>query len=268
MNEQDIETLRTSREQRELKKIANKLAATDRKDEIGLLLQFMNSQDFLSRLDTPEDYENTYSKLRLASIINVLMKNPSESAYHAILQLINANIFLGNLLRIQILIHALSVTRPLAPQAVDYLNKVSAAESPLVYDVIKTLCVNQSKPAIQMLEEKFSQLQLPDNNQKITWLRDLILPRRNDEPLLDCCERLLNHPMPDDFKIELVEVLFDYKPDDWYVGCRKPEPPPREEASAKALEILQRIGQLALKSLKLKPEQRKQVKAVLDSSSS
>ena len=59
MNEQDIETLRTSREQRELNKLANKLAASDRQDEIGLLLQLLNNQDFLSRLDTPEDYENT-----------------------------------------------------------------------------------------------------------------------------------------------------------------------------------------------------------------
>lgn len=265
MNEQEIKILKTSRDQRELKKLANKLAASDRKEEIGLLLQFMNNQEFLSRLDTPEDYQNIYSKLRLASIINVLMKNPGEPAYHAIIHLIKAGDFVRNILRIQLLIHALSATRPLVPQAVDYLNKVSIAESPLVYDVIKTLCINQSKPAMQMLEEKIIQLQLPDNDQKITWLRDLFLPRRNDEALLDCCEKILHHSNNAHFKTELVDVLFDYKPDAWYVGCRRPKPPPREDASGEARKILTRIGEFAFTDLNLTPEQRKQVKDVLGS---
>ena len=101
MNEQDIEILKTSTEPRELKKLANKLAASDNREELRVLLQFLDDPDFLGRLDAPEDYEMSYSGLRLASVINVLMKNRAELAGQAIVYLINAGHFCGHLLRIQ-----------------------------------------------------------------------------------------------------------------------------------------------------------------------
>ena len=264
MNEQDIEILKTSAEPRELKKLANELAANDGREELRILLQFLDNPDFLGRLDAPEDYEMSYSSLRLASVINVLMKNPAELASLAIVRLINASNFCGHLLRIQLLINALSVVRPLPPQAVDYLNQLSVAESPLVFDVVQSLTINQSEPAMQLLEQKFAHLQLLDNFQKISWMRQLFLPRRNDEAILDSCEKLINLPLGDEFKSELVDVLFDYRPDDWYVGCDQPKPPPREAASVGARETLQRIGKLALATVTLKPEQREKVEHVLE----
>lgn len=264
MNEQDIEVLKTSKDQRVLKKIANKLAASELKDDIGFLVQLLNNSDFLGRLDTPEDYEMTYASLRLASTINVLMSNSAEAAPHALLYLTSASNFLGNILRIQLLVHAFAVIRPLPKRAVDYLNTYSTPESPLTYDVVECLCENQSQPAMQLLEQKFVHLQLPDNYQKVSWMRQQILPRRNDERLLECCENLVSGSLPNNLKVELVDVLFDYKPEEWYVGCDKPKPPARELTSGNAKQILQRIAQTANAVLDLTPDQREQIQSVID----
>lgn len=264
MNERDLEVLNSSTEPRELKKLANKLAASDDKQELGALLKFLDNPDFLGRLDSAENYTMPYSSLRLASVINMLMKNPAELADKAILHLINAGNFGGNVQRMQLLIFALSVVRPLPPQAINYLTQVGSAESPLLFDVVESLCINQSEPAMQLLVQKFSQLQLPEELQKITWLRQVILPRRNDTALLLSCEQLIGQPMGDEFKSELVDVLFDYKPDDWYMGCNQPKPPPRQMASVGAREVLRRIGAWAITNEMLEPEQREKVTEVLE----
>jgi hypothetical protein len=57
----------------------------------------------------------------------------------------------------------------------------------------------------------------------------------------------------------LVEVLFDYRPDEWYRSEMPPVPPPRELVSEKARAVLRRIGEYALQNLELTFTQRKAV---------
>ena len=120
----------------------------------------------------------------------------------------------------------------------------------LAHDVVSALCVNQGDPALALLERKFAD---PghDDDSKIYWMRNDVLPRRNDAPLLLCCERMVTRSLPADLRPALVEALFDYQPSKWYRGDDPPKPPPRANASPGARKVLERIGKYALKNLKL-----------------
>jgi hypothetical protein len=132
------------------------------------------------------------------------------------------------------------------------------------YDVIEieALCENGSGPALELLERK-----LGDPRQKrtkrVVWMRKFILPRRNEEPLLLSCERMVTKTLPEDLRPELVEVLFDYRPDEWYRSEMPPVPPPRAKASVASRKVLERIGRYALEKLRLTPAQATAVKAGL-----
>lgn len=96
-------------------------------------------------------------------------------------------------------------------------------------------------------------------------MQDPILVHRNDVPALRLCDSLLRGALEIGLSASLVEALFDYKPDAWYLECEPPAPPPRSAASQEARELLRRIGDYALASVELEPEQRSVVRDVLES---
>jgi hypothetical protein len=127
---------------------------------------------------------------------------------------------------------------------------MSEPKDPLFPDVVAALCVNQSDPALALLERKLADPS-HDARLKVFLMRKYILPRRNEEPLLLACERMVTKSLPADLRPALVEALFDYRPEEWYRGDDPPKPPPRSEASPGARKVLDRIGRYALKNLKL-----------------
>jgi hypothetical protein len=129
------------------------------------------------------------------------------------------------------------------------------------FDVAEALYVNQTPPALALLERKLADPQQPES-ESLAWMRQLLLPRRNDEPLLASCERLLKGPLPEKLKGLLVAALFDYRAD-WYVGDDPPRPPAREAASGRARELMRQIGNDALKKSWLDSEEKAVVRKVL-----
>ena len=244
------ETLRTSRDRRELKNAAVLLASSDVSADHEVLGRYLASGEFLGRLDGPEEYAGSTASLRLSRVMETLEENRRPSTDGVLLGLIGAPSFQGHVLRMILLVRALREVRPSPPEAVRYWDGKSAPGSPLAQDVVEALCVNQSDPALALLERKFSD---PGHasNLKVFWMRELILPRRNDLPLLSCCERMVTHSLPPDLRPALVEALFDYQPSKWYRGDDPPKPPPRSGASAASRNVLERIGRYALKNLKL-----------------
>jgi hypothetical protein len=95
------------------------------------------------------------------------------------------------------------------------------------------------------------------------WMRKLILPRRNDLPLLLACERMVAKSMPPDLRPALVEALFDYRPSKWYRGDDPPKPPPRSGISDASRKVLERIGRYALANLKMTNGQSAVIRAAL-----
>ncbi|MHB1011544.1 MAG: hypothetical protein ACYC37_01340, partial [Desulfobacteria bacterium] len=209
--------LATSRDRRELKNAAVLLASSDAPADLEVLGRFLASGEFLGRLDGPEEYQGSTSSLRLSRVMETLEENRTPSADAVLLGLIGAPSFQGHVLRMILLVRALAVVRPSPPEAVRYWVGKSAPGSPLAQDVVEALCVNQSEPALELLERIFADPG-PASTLKVFWMRKLILPRRNDLPLLISCERMVTGSLPADLRPALVEALFDYQPSKWSRG--------------------------------------------------
>lgn len=254
---QDLETLDRSRDARAVKRAAVAFAASPAAEDHVTLSQRLVTKDFLERLDSPKSYEGTVGRLRLGRVMKTLMDNGrvAPSAHQTLVLLLGAPAFQSHVLRMQLSVRSLAVVRPSPPAAIQYWDRLSGPASPIAYDVIEALCVNQSVPAMQLLEAKIAS-PAHDRFEKQSWMREVILPRRNDEPLLACCGRLVTRTMPPDLRADLVEALFHYKPANWYIECEPPRPPPLLAASARAKEMFVAIARFALAQVALNPGQR------------
>jgi hypothetical protein len=257
-----VRTLKNSRDRRELKNAAVLLAASRSPEDHRVLGKFLRTADFLGRLDSPKEYAGSYRDLRLGRIVQTLADNRCPSADEVLLSLVDSGDFQGHVLRIQLLLRALVVVRPSPLQVIAYWDRLSDPQSPIAGDVIEALCINQSPPALDLLERKFADPSL-DRDNGILWMREFILVRRNDEPLLLCCERMLTKSLPADLRPALVEALFDYQPEAWFRVDDPPKPPPRANASPGARKALERIGRYALKNMKLTKIQERAVRNAL-----
>jgi hypothetical protein len=254
--------LKDSRDGRELKNAAISLAAGSSPEDHRLLLRYLSAADFLGRLDSPESYTRTYRDLRLGRVVQTLAENRCSSADEVLLGLIESADYQAHVLRMQLLLRALAAVRPSPPSAVAYWDRLSDPQSPIAGDVIEALVENQSEPALDLLERKFSD-PAQDRENRILWMREFLLVRRNDEPLLSCCERMVTKSLPADLRPPLVEALFDYRPEAWFRVDDPPKPPPRAKASRGARKVLERIGRFALKNLKLTKAQERAVRNAL-----
>jgi hypothetical protein len=257
-----VQVLVNSKVPRELKNAAAVLAASKSPDDHDDLFRFLSSGEFLSRLDSDEAYQGNASGVRLSYVIDAITRNGFESAQRVLVRLTMAPEYDAQVLRMILLVSALAQVRPSPPEAVKYWADKSMPESPLASDVVEAICINQSDPALSLLEKTFAD---PghDASLKVFWMRKHILSRRNDEPLVACCERMLYGSLPADLRPAMVETLFDYRPASWYRGCDPPKPPPRLLASEKVKELLKRIGEDALHTIPLSEEQKIGVRAGL-----
>ena len=260
---EDREALQSSTDAREIKRAAMGLAKSRLSSDHQLLAGHLATASLVMRLDPPGSATGSYQHLRLARVMRGLMENSQPSAQEAILRLTDAEVFNDSFPRIQILIRALTVLRPSPPPASQYWDKYSKPGSPVAYDVIEALCINQSLPALALLENKCTDPRFTPNEKQI-WMRESMLVRRYDEPLIGSCERILHGPMEITLKDLLVEVLFDYRPEEWFIECAPPKPPELAVASDPAREVLFRIGEYALASLELPERLRLRVNSTVD----
>ena len=258
MADRDRDVLRESVDGREIKKSAVALAAGPSPEDHRLLLRYLSSVEFLGRLDPPEHYDAGFRDLRLGRVLETLADNRCPSADEVLLGLIGSADFQGDVFRKQLLLRALAAVRPSPPPAVAYWDRLSGPDSAITWDVIEALVENQSDPALELLERKFADPS-HDRDNRILWMREFLLVRRNDLPLLLSCERMMTSSLPEEMKSELVDVLFDYKPDEWFMPEAPPVPPPRERISEEAGEVLRRIGEYALQNLTLAVSQRRAI---------
>ena len=204
-----------------------------------------------------------YTNLRVGQVVNTLAENRRPATDKVLISLIEAKDYQANFLRIQILIHALAAIRPSPPAAIIYWDKMSVAGSLVTFDVIEALVANQSPPAMGLFEKKLADPK-HETDDKAAWMRQIVLPKRNDEPLLNSCERVLKgNGLSPEVQVYVVEGLFDYKPDEWYRGCDPLKPPVRSLASRPAKDTMIRIGEYALASVKLPGDLRLKVEAAL-----
>ncbi|HET9959409.1 MAG TPA: hypothetical protein VFQ61_33190 [Polyangiaceae bacterium] len=225
-------------------------------DELLLSLQ---SLEFLERLDSPAEYQMASKyRLRVTQILEALARNPAPTARHVLVELTASDVFLAHDERIIVLIRASVFLRPPAPPVVDFWDRHSQPDDGFTPTTIPVLVENGSPPALNLLESKLADPAHEDQD-KISWFRTTILCHRNDLELLLMCERALGHGLPASLRPALVEVLFDYRPEEWFRPVSSYSPPPLANASTAALLRLQQLGFYALQSVNLDSNQRQAV---------
>ncbi len=253
----------TSRDSRELVKGAVTLARSSNPAVHKYLFDWLCKPDFLSRLDSAEDYRQTGRRLRVVRVLEDLARNPAPSAKQTLVDLTQNATFISEPARVDFLIVYTAPVRPAPPQLVKFWDNHCQPDDGFANRTTHTLVVNGGEPALAVLEKKFADAQF-DADEKLSWMRRSIVEHRNDVPVLLMCERLLAGALPVDLRPALVEVLFDYRPAEWYRPASVFHPPDRAGAGPEAKAALRRIGKLALESVSLTARQREAVKLTLE----
>ncbi|HEY3067158.1 MAG TPA: hypothetical protein VGL09_15300 [Methylomirabilota bacterium] len=259
----DVAILRSADEPRELIDTAVEFAASERAADQAVLLGFLNSSEFLLRVNTAHEYATARPKqLRVAKVIRVLRDSPYPAAKATLIRLAEGGDFVRtNWLCQELLVRALVSIRPAPPEAVRYWDQQSTPTAVNRHVTIEMLCENETDPALALLEQKLLD-PAQEREFKVAWIRDPMLRHRNDEPLLRASERMITHSLPPDLRLVLLEALCTYDRG-WYPGCAPPKPPPRALASAEARQVLRRICRYALEHLELSASLEAAVRATL-----
>ncbi len=258
-----LAVLQSSTDPKDLLNAALALARSDQPADHDALLKHLQSEEFLYRLDSKADYAQPGKRLRLARVIDALAINKAASAAQSLVALGQTTAFVVRDARADLLIEAYAQIRPPPAPVLRFWKEHSDPYDGFVPLTIEALIVNGSGPAMALLEGIMAD---PAHNdeEKIGWMHTSFLRHRDDAPLLLSCERMLQGALPGRLRAPLIEVLFDYKPDQWFRPAYVVEPPDRRLAGADARATLVRLGQWALQRANLSPEEQQAVKHTLE----
>jgi hypothetical protein len=257
------EIVQTSIDPSELQGAA--LALADGTDEAGhgLLRSVLLSDNFRDRLDAPGTWIAPSNYLRIGKVLFALAENLTAPAAHQTLAALTLDaVFIRNRSRVELLIRALTWVRPSPPEAIDFWDRHCRSLDGYCHGATRAIIENGSTPAIALFEKKMRDPAIEDSD-KFYWLRTRVVGHRNDLLLLACCDRLLREGLSEALRPILVETLFDYRPDQWYMVEPQAVPPPRSALSSEGRELLKRIGAYALNRIALSEDQKKGVEATL-----
>ena len=262
MPEDPARILAISENRKELSAYARLLARSDWPVDHDELRKWLESEQFLARLDEPQRYQGAPGKLRLSDVLRELSSNPAPSAGGILVALIRSPSVLAEPLRIDLLIRACSSLRPAPPEVVEFWDQHWKPDDGYSHVTANAVCDNGSAPALKLLEKKMADSTHADDDKRV-WMVTGILMHRNEPLMLESCERLLRGGLPGQLKPLLVEVLFDYRPEEWFRPATVLVPPERRLASADARERLRRIGVFALQSVPLSDAEKSAINGVL-----
>lgn len=253
----------TKEEQRALATEALALARSVRPEDHSLLLQKLKSEEFLKKLDTEKAYRGPSNRLRLRQLLETLSKNTTPSARNTLVALTQTPNFYKEPARADLLITACAEIRPVPPEVIKFWDDHSKPDDGFTPLTIEAIVKNGSEPAIALLEKKMFDPK-HDEEDKLDWMRSSILSHRNDFILLKGCERMLLGGLTENLRIALIEVLFDYRPQEWFPPSVVIKAPDRRQATREALDQLRTIGEFALNKMRLKEDLRKKVEKTLE----
>lgn len=263
MGDEVAKVLQTSDQPEELVAGAVQLAGSDRRDDHELLLRSLGSRGFLLRLNTQEEYEDIPQTLHLSTILDELSDNRAESARETIVALTRNRAFTKEPACTDLLIEATVVVRPAPPDLIEFWDAHCQPEDTHTPLTIEAIIENESQSALELFERKMAGPEFEDDD-KIDWMRSSVLTHRNSAPLLECCERLLLHGLSGSLRSELVDVLFDYKPEEWFPPAVSRIPPATSAYTASARAAVHRLGELVLHSVTLTRRQREAIEKMLE----
>jgi hypothetical protein len=223
-------------------------AASRSSGDLEQVEQGLTSEQGLSKLNTEQEYAQLpAAQLAVHAVLDRLARNEAPRAREIIGRLCNSPVFLAQATRVESLLQVLPSVRPIPPEALTLLRQASELDSDNQELAIRTLIEIGSKPALDLFATRAAD---PGVDPVLVqgWMRDPLLRRRRDPAVLAMCLDLLKRPdFASELKNSLVEVLFDYRPRDWYLSPEAdagavPKPPPANQVSAEASTLLEEIA--------------------------
>lgn len=250
-----LTTIKSQETPKVLLRAAAELAKSNVPQAHQTLFQALNSSDFLSCLNTQEEYAGNPNSLRVRRILDALIDNPTPLAMQTILRLIHSDVFLGEETRVVLLIRASSEIRPVPPELVAFWDRYSQNDDGFTHMIIEALIYNATLPALSLFEAKVLS-PYHEFDDKTYWFRDNIMPLRNKLEIVQSAGRLLQDPeVEQDLRIELVDVLYDYK-SEWFTPAVNFKPPELESYSQAVRNVLVELADYTLKNIPLNEERK------------
>jgi hypothetical protein len=264
MDENSLNVLQSSEDPKELLRTLMALARSKNPADHRTLLEFLSRSAFLYKLDTHDEYKNAAAKrLRIAQVLNALITNDAPSAHAVFVALTKDAGFLKEEPRVDYLIKSSGPLRAEAHDLAPFWDKFSQPDDGFANLTIGALVENGTEPAMEILEKKMVDTRFADDD-KIAWMHLIFVPHRDDYQLLRSFENMLTGKMSEHLKPYLVEVIFDYKPREWYIPAATANPPDRRNIGQSQRDQLKRLADIALRTPNLSDAQREAVKKTLE----
>ena len=222
------------------------LAGRNTQDAESRLRSNLTERAYLAQLNSPQEYlalEPT--NLQIYFILEALARNEAAGARALLGDLAASPIYSVPGPYLAALLEASAQARNPAPGLVVLWDAQLAPNGSELNRAIDVVIANGSVPAIDVLERRLLRNEYPEGF-VVAWIRDPVLRHRQDLPLLQASERLLQSPgWPQRLKRFLVEAIFDYDREHWYqIETQPPEPPARAALTADSRAVLERIADL------------------------
>lgn len=214
-------------------------AASDDPEQLAGLPAKLTDRALLATLNTEQElHALPAASLQLHFVLDALAGNPHAAAATAFDALAAAPMYQqpGPFLTLLLQASARAVSPGPALQSLWQIQLTpDATELDLT---VAILLDNGSAAAIDVLEHALLSNAYREDY-VVAWLRDPLLRHRQDLPALQMCSRLLASDWSSTLKGVLVDVLFEYRPDEWYRhDTTPPAPPPRAALTEPARALL------------------------------
>jgi hypothetical protein len=215
MNVDEQQTVAHGTDPKALVHAAQVLASSDDPLDHRALATAFADEGFLARLDDDGAYQGRINQLRVARVLRTLCKKVDASRAAVLVGLTGSATFLAQDLRIDLLIKACASVRPSPPEIVAFWDAHCQPEDGFGNLTIAALIDNGSPPALELFVTKLLDAAHPEDD-RVEWLRQNVLPHRHDVDLVRACRQVLARGLQPPLDLALVQVIFDYRPEEWY----------------------------------------------------
>jgi hypothetical protein len=241
--EQD--TLLQSTDSKALVHAAQALALSDDPADQAFLLAQLRQQQFLSRLDGDDAYEGHAKRLRLWRVLRTLSRNLNPARSFLLAELTQDAMFVSHEVRIDLLIQVCAALRPCPPEVLRFWDAHCQPDDGFGNLSARAMIENDTAPALDLFFDKLND-GAHELDDRLEWLRQIVLPNRTHIALLQASLRALLAGLLAPLDNELVQVLFDYRPETWYRAATVQVPPDPTTLTPEARAEQLRIARHAL----------------------
>lgn len=234
--------------------------SADKADHLRLG-QMLLDKAWLDRLDPPNVAITLDPRaLQLVPVLRAVAANIPES-----LEPVAASaLYRESDYRRAALIQASGSAKKPGPKLVELWQSQLDPEADELEPTIVALVESGSTQSLTLLQEAFASESFEDDF-VISWFHTAVLTHRQDEPLLAAIETLLRGNTLTAVRAKaLVESLFEYRPQEWYIPTAKPpEPPARTALTPSSRARLLTIADLASHASLIDATRHESIKAEL-----